>query len=158
MRHSFKTGVSFGLTSGVITTLGLMVGLYASTRSKVAVIGGVLVIAVADSLSDALGIHISEESENKHSPKEIWEATFATFGAKLVVTLSFIVPVVLLELLAAILASIAWGFFLIGFFSYYISRKTEPKTWKVVAEHFFIASVVIAATHLIGSWISKVFE
>ena len=158
MRHSFKTGVSFGLTSGVITTLGLMVGLYYSTGAKVAVIGGVLVIAVADSLSDALGIHISEESENKHSNREIWEATFATFGAKLVVTLTFIVPVVLLDLFPAIVASVAWGFLLIGLFSYYISRESEPKPWKVVAEHFFIAVVVIVATCLIGNWISGVFS
>jgi len=28
MKHSLKTGFSFGLTSGIITTLGLMVGLH----------------------------------------------------------------------------------------------------------------------------------
>ena len=75
MKHSIKKGFSFGLTSGVITTLGLIVGLHSGTHSKLVVIGGVLVIAVADALSDALGIHISEESENKHTQREIWEAT-----------------------------------------------------------------------------------
>ncbi len=39
MKHSIKTGVSFGLTSGIITTLGLMVGLNSSTHSRIAVIG-----------------------------------------------------------------------------------------------------------------------
>ena len=34
MRTSLKIGFSFGLTSGVITTLGLMVGLHAGTHSK----------------------------------------------------------------------------------------------------------------------------
>ena len=34
MKHSVRTGLSFGLTSGVITTLGLMVGLHAGTHSK----------------------------------------------------------------------------------------------------------------------------
>ena len=33
---------------------------------KAVIISGVLVIAIADAFSDALGIHISEESENKH--------------------------------------------------------------------------------------------
>ena len=42
MRPSWKTGVSFGLTSGVITTLGLMVGLYSGTHSRTVVIGGIL--------------------------------------------------------------------------------------------------------------------
>ena len=54
MKHSLKVGFSFGLTSGIITTLGLMVGLHSGTNSKIAVIGGVLTIAIADAFSDAL--------------------------------------------------------------------------------------------------------
>jgi len=154
MRHPIMTGLSFGLTSGVVTTLGLMVGLYSGTRSRAAVIGGVLVIAVADSLSDALGIHVSEESENKHTLREIWEATLATFAAKLTVTASFLVPLIFLDLAAAVLVSVVWGYVLIGLFSFYISRGHEPRPWKVVVEHFLIATIVIAATHYIGEWIS----
>jgi hypothetical protein len=59
MKHLKKIGLSFGLTSGLITTLGLMIGLNSGTNSKLVVIGGILTIAVADSLSDSLGIHIS---------------------------------------------------------------------------------------------------
>lgn len=59
MRTSWKTGISFGLTSGVITTLGLMAGLYSGTHSRAIVIGGILTIAIADAMSDALGIHVS---------------------------------------------------------------------------------------------------
>ena len=62
MKRAVTTGVSFGLTSGTITTLGLIVGLHAGTHSRLAVIGGILTIAVADALSDALGMHIAEES------------------------------------------------------------------------------------------------
>jgi hypothetical protein len=45
MKLSFKTGLSFGLTSGVITTLGLMVGLHSGTHSRTVVIGGIVTIA-----------------------------------------------------------------------------------------------------------------
>ena len=48
MKASFKTGLSFGLTSGVITTLGLMVGLHSGTHSRTVVIDGILTIAIAD--------------------------------------------------------------------------------------------------------------
>jgi VIT1/CCC1 family predicted Fe2+/Mn2+ transporter len=78
METSVRKGFSFGLTSGIITTLGLMVGLHSSTHSRIAVIGGILAIAIADAFSDAIGMHISEESERKHKPKEIWRATFST--------------------------------------------------------------------------------
>ncbi len=44
----------FGATSGVITTVGLIACLYAGTESVVAVLGGILVIAVTDAMSHAL--------------------------------------------------------------------------------------------------------
>ena len=81
MKKSLRVGFNFGLTSGIITTLGLIVGLHAGTHSTLVVIGGVLTIAIADSFSDALGIHVSQESENKDS-KTVWEATITTFLTK----------------------------------------------------------------------------
>ncbi len=64
MKNSLHTGIAFGLTSAVITILGLMVGLHSGTHSKNFVLGGNLTIAIADAFSDALGIHASEESKN----------------------------------------------------------------------------------------------
>ncbi len=97
MKHSLKIGISFGLTSGIITTLGLIVGLHSGTHSRLIVIGGILIIAIADAFSDALGIHISEESENKHDTKEIWESTIFTFLSKFVFALTFIAPFLLFQ-------------------------------------------------------------
>lgn len=79
IKQSFRTGLGFGLTSGVITTLGLMVGLHSGTNSKTAVIGGILVIAVADAFSDALGIHLSEESSKKTQQKKFGNQLFLLF-------------------------------------------------------------------------------
>jgi VIT1/CCC1 family predicted Fe2+/Mn2+ transporter len=158
MRHSVKTGFSFGLTSAIITTLGLMVGLHAGTHSRLAVIGGILVIAVADAFSDSLGIHMSEESENVHSAREIWEATLATFLSKFVVALTFIVPVLLLDLAPAIIASILWGFLLLGIFSFFLARQSGEKAHKVIGEHLIIATAVIIATHYVGEGISYLFS
>jgi len=128
MKHSLKTGFSFGLTSGIITTLGLIVGLHSGTHSKVVIIGGILIIAIADAFSDALGIHISEESECRHTAKEIWESTFSTFGAKFVFAMTFVIPVLLLPLTAAIIVSVAWGLSLLGIFSFYIAREQRVKS------------------------------
>ena len=133
MKHSLKIGFSFGLTSGIITTLGLMIGLYTGTNSRLAVIGGILTIAVADSMSDAMGIHMSEESEN-HSSKEIWESTFCTFIFKFLVASTFIIPVVMFDLETAIIISIVWGLTLLSVFSYIISRNNTKKSWKVILE------------------------
>lgn len=158
MDHSFKVGFSFGLTSGVITTLGLMIGLYAGTHSREIVIGGILIIAIADAFSDALGIHISEESENIHTPKEIWTATFSTFISKFICALTFILPLLLFSLDIAAIVSIVWGFLLLGVFSYYIAVQQKTNPLKVIAEHLFLASLVVVITYFTGNWINSIFS
>lgn len=158
MKHSLKIGFSFGLTSAIITTLGLMVGLYSGAHSKIVVIGGILTIAIADAFSDALGIHISEESENKHTTKEIWESTISTFLSKFAFALTFIVPPLLFQLSTAIIISVIYGLSLLGIFSFLISKEQKVKPWKVIVEHLIIAVVVIAITHYVGDWIGSTFS
>jgi VIT1/CCC1 family predicted Fe2+/Mn2+ transporter len=155
MYHPLKIGLSFGLTSGIITTLGLMVGLHAGTHSKLVVIGGILTIAIADAFSDALGIHVSEESESKHTPKELWLSAITTFFSKLVFTLTFLVPVFLFNLSTAILVSVIWGLSLLVIFSFRLAREQKAKPWRVVFEHLLVAIVVIIITHYLGDWISS---
>lgn len=156
-KHSLETGFSFGITSGIITTLGLIVGLNAGTGSRSAVIGGIMTIAVADAFSDALGIHTSEESEKKHDEKEIWLSTLATFVAKFIVALTFIVPTLLFALPTAITISLIWGLSLLSVFSFYLSVGQQISPWRVIGEHLVIAIVVIGASHIIGEFISSYF-
>ena len=155
MKHSIRTGFSFGSTSGIITTLGLMVGLHSGTHSRTAVLGGILMIAIADAFSDALGIHISEESENRHIAKEIWESTVSCFFSKFVFALTFTIPVLLFQLSTAIVVSIIWGLSVLSILSFRIARVQGKIPWKVVGEHLIIALVVILTTHYVGGWISS---
>ena len=126
-KHSLKIGISFGITSGIITTLGLMVGLNSGTHSQATIIGGILTIAIADSFSDALGIHVSEESEGKHTEREIWESTVFTFLAKFIFASIFIIPILFLELSIAIIVSIIFGLSLLSILSFLLSRKQNSR-------------------------------
>lgn len=157
LRHSLKTGLSFGLTSGVITTLGLMVGLHSGTHSKIVVIGGILTIAIADAFSDALGIHISEESENRHTTREIWESTISTFLSKFIFALTFILPILLFSLPIAIIISVIWGLTLLSIFSFYMAKEQRKSIGKVIIEHIGIALIVIIIAHYVGDWIASTF-
>ncbi|PKN70366.1 MAG: hypothetical protein CVU54_05810 [Deltaproteobacteria bacterium HGW-Deltaproteobacteria-12] len=154
MQDSLRTGICFGLTSAVITTLGLMIGLHSGTGSKMVVLGGILTIAIADAFSDALGIHVSEESENIHTTKQIWISTIATFMAKFIFALTFIIPVIFLPLLTAIIVSLVWGLSILTVLSYIIAKAQDERPWKVVGEHVLIAVVVIAITHVVGDWVA----
>lgn len=157
MQHSIKVGLSFGLASGVITTLGLMVGLNAGTSSQMVVLGGILTIAIADSMSDAMGIHMAEESENVHSAKEVWISTFVTFIAKLIIALTFVIPILLFELQTAVIVSIIWGFTLIILSTYFSAKKQKTGVLGPIIEHILVTAVVLFATNFIGQAIAGYF-
>lgn len=158
MKHSHRKGIAFGLTSGVITTLGLMIGLNAGTHSKTAVIGGILTIAIADAFSDALGIHLSEEAKKDHKDSEVWEATVSTFFSKLFFALTFIVPVLFFaDLSDGIIASALWGISLLVLLSYLSAREQQESVLQVVGEHLLIAFIVIVATYYVGAYIAEAF-
>ncbi len=158
MKHSLKIGLSFGLSSGVITTLGLIIGLHASTNSKSVIMGAIIIMAIADAFSDAMGIHFSEESENKHCRKEIWESTGATFLCKFIFSMTFIIPVLFLNLFTAIGVSIIWGIFLLIVFSLYLAKEQKISPKGVIVEHLIVISTVIILTHHIGLWVGRFFK
>lgn len=152
-----RTGLFFGATSGVITTLGLIVGLYAGTRSLVAVLGGIFVVAIADAMSDALGIHLAQESDPDSTHEHIWAATFTTFFTKLIVALTFALPLFWLPLEPAIVVCVLWGLTVIVLLSFYLARVQQIPAGHVVGEHVGIAIAVIAISHLVGSLVERFF-
>lgn len=134
-----------------------MTGLNAGTHSLAAVLGGILVIAVADAMSDALGIHLAEEADPSSTTQHIWAATVSTFLSKFVFALSFAIPLLLLPLDLAVMASIAWGMFVIIVLSYFIARVQQASATAVIAEHVGIALLVVVLSHFIGVWVHKAF-
>jgi len=157
MRRAFKIGISFGLPSGIVTTLGLMVGLNSITHSSLVVIGGILTIALADSFSDAMGIHFTQESENHISHQDIWKATLCTLLFKFLFSSIFIIPVLLFNLDKAVLISVVTGLFLIFSLSLIIARQRKDNPIKVIGEHILITIGVILITHYVGIIISNIF-
>lgn len=150
MKVQLRKGLGFGLTSGVITTLGLLVGLNASTQSRFAVLAGIFAIAVSDAFSDALGMHISEESTYKRTTRQIWEAMIATFIAKFLFALSFAIPFFIFSLSNAVYVCIAWGISVIAYYSYHIAKKEGIPPSKAITEHVSITVAVIAAAYIVG--------
>ncbi len=157
MAGAISSGIHFGLMSGVITTLGLIVGLHAGTRSTLAVIGGIMTIAVADALSDALGIHVSKEAEERHSTRHVWTATLATLLTKFTLAATFVAPVLLLPLDTAIIASIIWGLSVVAVLSLMLARARQVAALPVIIEHTGITLLVVLITHYLGDWVATTF-
>lgn len=152
-----RTGLFFGATSGVITTIGLIAGLHAGTQSRVAVLGGILVVGFADAMSDAMGIHLAQEADPESTEEHIWAATLWTFVTKLVVALSFAFPVIWFPLGLAVAVSVGWGLVVITLLSAVLARIQKVRPLTVVTEHLVIAIVVVALSHYIGVWVNNAF-
>ncbi len=152
-----RTGLFFGATSGVITTIGLIVGLNSGTQSITAVLGGILVIAVADAMSDALGIHLAEEADPNTDQGHVWAATIMTFVTKFVFSISFAVPLLLLPLTTAVGVSVVWGLLVIVILSYFLARSQNESPLYIIGEHLGIAVLVLVLSHYIGVWVAATF-
>jgi len=156
MSISVRKGLSFGLTSGVITTLGMIVGVNASTSSRIAVIAAIVAIAIADAFSDSVAMHVSEESEGVHTRKDIWEATLTTFLTKFILALTFVIPIWFVPLDFAVVVDIIWGLSVMTAFNVLLAQSQEESVPRVVFEHLAIAIVVVVITYIVGSFLSTI--
>ena len=160
VKKSYKTGISFGLVSGVLTTLGLLVGLGVGTQSREVIIGGILTIAVADALSDAFGVHLSQESSGENSKKQVWESTISTLLSKFLLALTFLIPVLIFDIKTARTVDIIWGFVvitLISFLSSILNRVEKKELISAVLEHVLLFIFTVTLSYLIGTFIDKKF-
>lgn len=147
--RSWQTRFSFGSTSAIITNLALMAGLHSEPNAKVSIIGGILVIALADNIADSFGIHIYQESEKIES-REVWTSTIMNFMARFIVSLSFIALIWILPLNAAIIFSIIWGLLLLTVISYMVAKDEAVNPYTSILTHLLIAVVVIFLSNLAG--------
>jgi len=160
--HQLMTGLCFGLTTAVITSLGMIVGMYSATSSELAVVAGIVVMAIADGLSDAMGLHTAEEAEvengrSKHTQKEIWLTTLFAFLSVSGFTLTFVIPILLLPLETAVFLAIAWGMLLLTLLNFCVAKIRKENPIKLISEHILLAIFVIFVSHLVGNLIAMWF-
>jgi hypothetical protein len=84
-----------GATAAIITSMGLIAGLTHGDNAKTGIITGLLIVAIADNISDSLGIHIYKESEGA-SRRDINSFTYGNFVVRLFFAFTFILIVLLL--------------------------------------------------------------
>ncbi|MBF0479114.1 MAG: hypothetical protein HQL26_06490 [Candidatus Omnitrophica bacterium] len=151
-----QTKISFGTTSAVITNLGLIAGLSGMEQSKTIIIAGILIVALADNISDSAGIHIFQESEFV-SNRENWISTITNFFVRLVVSLTFLVLILVFPFKMAIGVSMVWGLVLLAVLSYKIAKAKNVNPINAIVEHVGIAAVVIILSTVVRYYISSKF-
>jgi VIT1/CCC1 family predicted Fe2+/Mn2+ transporter len=146
----------FGSAAAIITNVSLIVGLGSAQAGKGPIIGALLTIAIADNISDSLGIHLYKESEGYGGSMPLL-ATVLSFTARLVVSLSFVVVVLALPVSIAIPTAIVWGLLLLTVLSYLINRSRNQNSIMEIVRHLFVAVIVISLSRYVGYLIAKYF-
>jgi VIT1/CCC1 family predicted Fe2+/Mn2+ transporter len=154
--RSRKNKFLFGSTAAIITNLGLAVGLFSSPNARVNILGSILIIAVADNISDTLGIHIYQEAEGLRT-REVWLFSFTNFISRFIVSSLFIILVLVLPLKTAVVCCLILGLLIISFFSYVIAVYKGTNPYFAVLEHLGVAVTVIILSRVLGNIIIRQF-
>ena len=153
MIQLFRTSrISFGGTAAVVTSMALISGLSAADVTKPIIVSALLIAAFADNLTDALSIHIFQESEQLDQ-KNAFNGTITNFVTRLLLSISFVLLVVLFPPEHVAKVSILWGMLLLVILTYLVARERKVKPLREVVKYLLVASAVVTISTLIPNWI-----
>jgi len=147
-----KNNLFFGSTAAVITNLGIMTGFYGAANPKATIIAGILVVGIADNISDTLGIHIYQEAEGVKN-KKVWLYSLGNYVSRLAVSLLFVLFVFFLPIPLALGYSLVIGLTLISLISLSIARHNRTNPALAIIEHLAVALLVIIVSRFLGNLI-----
>jgi VIT1/CCC1 family predicted Fe2+/Mn2+ transporter len=113
-------------------------------------VSGLLIVALADNLTDALSMHIYQESERRLQAHEAFRATLSNFVTRLLLALTFVLLVALLPLSRAIVLSAAWGLLLLVALTWALARERKVGFVSEVLKHVGAALAVILVSRGVG--------
>jgi VIT1/CCC1 family predicted Fe2+/Mn2+ transporter len=148
---------SFGATAAIATSLAIIAGLDAFSNAKPGIIGALLVIGLADNISDSLGIHIYQESACTKPGKDSAVHTVTNFLTRLMLTLVFIGIVYFVPISYAAIVAAVFGLGILSVMSYLIALNQRVSPYKVILQHGGITVIVLLVSHFIGIFIKVLF-
>jgi len=141
--------ISYGGTAAIVTSMALITGLNSVVTGKSTLITALLVVALADNITDSLSIHIYQESAQLDE-REAFIGTLSNFTTRLLGSLSFVLIVVVFPPKVVVLGSIVWGNLLLGVLTYFLARERNVRILPEVIKHLVVAAVAIIISKIIA--------
>lgn len=150
---------SFGTTSAITTSLALIIGLNAAVSPKLTVISALLVLAIADNISDSFGMHIYQEScDVSKRTRKGYSLTLTNFLSRLSTTFCFVLIILFLPPQLAQALSVILGLSILSIMSYFIAKNQKTNAYLAVFEHLGIAVLVMLGSYFLGLIIRETFK
>jgi VIT1/CCC1 family predicted Fe2+/Mn2+ transporter len=153
-RHLSVRRFAYGSAAAILTSVGLVVGFNEASSTKRDLIGALLIVAIADNLTDSLSIHIYQESEHLQ-PRSSFTTALTNFAARFALSMSFVALVALLPLGAATVGCVIWGLTLLVTLTWVLARDRGFNVGIEITKHLVLAVVVVIASTIIGAALSN---
>jgi VIT1/CCC1 family predicted Fe2+/Mn2+ transporter len=140
--------ISYGGTAAIVTSMALITGLNAAGTGKSTLITALLIVALADNITDSLSIHIYQESE-RLDEREAFIGTLSNFTTRLLGSLSFVLLVVVFPPKVVVLGAIVWGNLLLSVLTYFLARQRNAGVLSEIIKHLLVAAAAIGTSKLI---------
>jgi hypothetical protein len=151
------TKYSFGASSAIATSLAFIVSLSGSPEPRIPIIGSLLVFAIADNITDSLGIHIFQESDLKNQ-SVVNASTLSNFATRLIFIFSFIAIIYFMPITLAVFTSVVWGISILVVLSYLIATEQHSSPTRAIIQHIAVATLVVISSLLLRQWITAFFN
>lgn len=136
-------GNIFGTFSGIITSLGLMIGMYSNDLQKRAYIVGLLSISLSDSFSDAFGIYNATDRSFVES--------INAFSGKFIFPVIMTIPFLMTSIKNALIINSIFSTYVI----YYISKEMKYDNIQII-KNLTLTWSVVGIIYWMGLGINKI--
>jgi predicted membrane protein (TIGR00267 family) len=164
-------GIAFGLMDGLITMLGIIMGISTATGDAKLVITAGIIGGIANGFANSIGLYASELAERGqqiqdkkrgkqthiHTMKEIWIASGLAFVSSIVALILPIVPFMLFPIQQSMIVAFVISSLLLFFLGYEVGRISEEDGLgmgiKYVLAGLFGAVVCFMIGDLLQHWL-----
>lgn len=152
MNADYLQGLYFGIISGIITVLGLIIGLRAGTMSKKAILSGILAISVSDTFADGFALYTSKKAEKtedkSYGPLKSGIIVVIT---KLLLAMSFLLPVLFIpDIDTSAVVCLIWGCIVILVSVGYLSILRNENIIVNTSKYLVLTLFIVCITHYSG--------
>jgi predicted membrane protein (TIGR00267 family) len=157
-------GVAFGTMDGLITILGVVIGIASATQNSGVVVLSGLVAGLANAFGNSFGFYASELAEraehiqeNQHvsSMAETRRSTLLAFAYSLASTLVIVVPFVIFGLAYAMIASLILALALLFALGAVVGKFSHAPPWKFGIRYVLLGLAGAALSFVVGAAIGR---
>ena len=157
-------GVAFGTMDGLITILGVVIGIASATQNSGVVVLSGLVAGLANAFGNSFGFYASELAEraehiqeNQHvsSMAETRRSTLLAFAYSLASTLVIVVPFVIFRLTYAMIVSLILALALLFALGAVVGKFSHASPWKFGIRYVLLGLAGAALSFVVGAAVGR---